>query len=53
MFEQVGEGTNLTVEQVFSSKEELERINKKYGAIEGAKQHIAKFSKYLETLNRS
>ncbi|KAA1268746.1 SRPBCC family protein [Leptospira interrogans] len=53
MFEQAGEGTNLTVEQIFSSKEELERINKKYGAIEGAKQHIAKFSKYLETLNRS
>ncbi|TGL59252.1 SRPBCC family protein [Leptospira sarikeiensis] len=50
IFETSGEGTNVTMEQIFLSKEELERINEKYGAIEGGKQHISKFGKYLETL---
>lgn len=50
VFEEVGDGTNLTMEQIFPSREELERVNKKYGAIEGGKQHIGKFAKYLETL---
>lgn len=49
-FEEAGKGTNLILEQIFPSKEELERINNKYGAIEGAKQHLGKFGKYLETL---
>ncbi|AOP36405.1 ATPase [Leptospira tipperaryensis] len=50
IFEESGEGVNLTMEQIFPSKEELERVNEKYGAIEGAKQHIANLGKYLETL---
>ncbi|MBM9576065.1 SRPBCC family protein [Leptospira sp. 201903070] len=50
IFEEAGEGTNLTMEQIFPSKEELERVNKKYGAIEGGKQHVENLSKYLETL---
>lgn len=49
-FEKAGKGTNITMEQIFPSKEELERVNKKYGAIEGAKQHIGNLGKYLETL---
>ncbi|MCG6169405.1 SRPBCC domain-containing protein [Leptospira sp. FAT2] len=49
-FEEVGEGTNLTMEQIFPSKEELERVNQKYGAIEGGKQHVANLSKYAESL---
>ncbi|BDA80280.1 ATPase [Leptospira kobayashii] len=50
IFKEAGEGTNLTMEQIFPSKEELERVNKKYGAIEGGKQHLGNLSKYLETL---
>ncbi|MGZ3803543.1 MAG: SRPBCC family protein [Pseudobdellovibrionaceae bacterium] len=51
-FEAAGEGTNITMEQIFQSKDELERVNKKYGAIEGGKQHINNLAKCLEkTLN--
>ncbi|WP_411823643.1 SRPBCC family protein [Leptospira sp. 'Mane'] len=50
IFEEAGEGTNLIMEQIFPSKEELERVNEKYGAIEGGKQHIANLGKYLKTL---
>lgn len=49
-FERSGEGASLTFKQIFASKAELERVNEKYGAIEGAKQHIGNFAKYLETL---
>ena len=49
-FEAANAGTNLTMEQIFPSKEELERVNKKYAAIEGAKQHIANFGKYLNKI---
>ncbi|EPG72779.1 hypothetical protein LEP1GSC058_0869 [Leptospira fainei serovar Hurstbridge str. BUT 6] len=48
IFEESGEGTNLTMEQIFPNKEELERVNKKYGAIEGGKQHLGNLAKYLE-----
>ena len=48
-----GEGTNLTMEQLFPSKEELERIINKYGAIEGAKQHIGNLGKYLDALKKN
>ncbi len=50
MFEEAGEGANLTMEQIFPNKEELERVNRKYGAIEGGKQHVGNLGKYLETL---
>ncbi|MDI7212070.1 SRPBCC family protein [Leptospira santarosai] len=50
IFEKIGEGTNLTMEQIFPNKEELERVNKKYGAIEGGKQHVGNLAKYLEML---
>ena len=53
VFEEAGEGTNLTMEQLFPSKEELERINIKYGAIEGAKQHIGKLGTFLEKLKKN
>ncbi|TGM78602.1 ATPase [Leptospira levettii] len=45
-----GNSTNLTMVQVFSSKDELERVNQKYGAIEGGKQHVGNLAKYLETI---
>lgn len=49
-FESSGSGTKLTMEQIFPSREELERINNKYGAIEGAKQHIGNLADYLENI---
>ncbi|MDF3821246.1 SRPBCC domain-containing protein [Leptospira sp. 96542] len=49
LFENSGEGTNFRMEQIFSTKEELERVNTKYGAIEGAKQHIANFANYARS----
>lgn len=50
VFEKSGNGTNLTMIQIFSSKHELERVNEKYGAIEGGKQHIGNLQKYLEKM---
>lgn len=52
LFEEVGEGTNLIMEQIFPSKEELERVNQKYGAIEGGKQHLANLARYLEKIRK-
>ena len=49
-FAKAGEGTSLVMEQIFPSKDELERINNKYGAIEGAKQHMGNLAKYLESI---
>jgi uncharacterized protein YndB with AHSA1/START domain len=46
-FEEAGKGTNLTMEQVFPSIEELERVAKNFGAIEGGKQHLGNLDKYL------
>ena len=53
LFEASGEGANLTFEQIFRSKAELEHMNAKYGAIEGAIQHIGNFAKYLESLHHA
>ncbi|TGK20399.1 SRPBCC family protein [Leptospira stimsonii] len=50
LFEEAGEGSNLTMEQIFPSKEELERVNQKYGAIEGGKQHMENLAKYLKKI---
>lgn len=49
-FEESDGGTILMMEQEFPTKEELERVVRKYGAIEGAKQHFENLRKYLETL---
>jgi uncharacterized protein YndB with AHSA1/START domain len=53
IFEEAGEGTNLTMEQIFPSKEELERLAKQFGAIEGGKQHLGNLGKYLEKLKEA
>lgn len=52
VFEKAGKGTNLIMEQIFSDKQELERVNEKYGAIEGGKQHIENLAKYLERISK-
>ncbi|MCW7470725.1 SRPBCC family protein [Leptospira kanakyensis] len=50
IFETSGNGTNLLMEQIFSSKQELERVNAKYGAIEGGKQHVVNLAKYVDKI---
>lgn len=49
-FEPAGEGTNLTMVQEFPSKEELERVEKEYNAIEGGQQHVENLANYLTSL---
>ncbi|TGN19164.1 SRPBCC domain-containing protein [Leptospira idonii] len=48
IFEEAGKGTNLIMEQIFPNREELIRVNEKYGAIEGGKQHIGNLVRYAE-----
>lgn len=49
-FEEEGDKTRLTMCSTFESAEELERVNKEYGAIEGAKQHVARLEQYVKTI---
>jgi uncharacterized protein YndB with AHSA1/START domain len=46
-FEDVDGKTLLTMRMVFSSAEELARVQKKYHAIEGAKQNIDRLAEYV------
>jgi uncharacterized protein YndB with AHSA1/START domain len=46
-FEKQGDKTKLTMRMVFESAAELDRVNREYGAIEGAKQNIARLEEYL------
>ncbi|MBI40910.1 MAG: ATPase [Leptospiraceae bacterium] len=48
-FEREGPGTRLTMEQEFGTEDELRRVNDKYGAIEGGKQHIENLSRHLKS----
>jgi uncharacterized protein YndB with AHSA1/START domain len=45
--ENMGSKTGFTLRSVFESAAELERVNKEYGAIEGAKQHVSRLEEYL------
>ncbi|MBS1511344.1 MAG: SRPBCC family protein [Bacteroidetes bacterium] len=45
-----GNGTRLVMHSIFASAEELERLNREYGAIEGGKQHISRLSIYVDSL---
>ncbi|MCB9091411.1 MAG: SRPBCC domain-containing protein [Halobacteriovoraceae bacterium] len=49
-FEKMNNGTTVIMEQDFGTKEELEKVNEQYGAIEGGIQHIDNLGKYLESL---
>ncbi len=49
-FEKSGAGTDLTMVQEFPSIEEMLRVDREYGAIEGAKQHAEKLAAYLAAL---
>ena len=51
-FDAQGNKTNLTMRMVFESKEELERVAREFGAIEGAHQHIARLEDYVNSLHQ-
>lgn len=50
-FEEVEEGTKLTMRSVFKSKEAMDFVIEKHGALEGAKQHLGRLAAYLEKMN--
>lgn len=49
-FETVGKQTKVTLTSVFKTKEAKEFVVREFGALEGAKQHLAKLESYLSTL---
>lgn len=49
-FEKVGDKTKLTMHSVFESAEDLDRVEREYGAIEGGKQTISRLAAYLLTI---
>ncbi len=50
LFEAQGNQTKLTLHMLFPSAEELQRVAREYGAIEGAEQHLARLERYLEII---
>jgi uncharacterized protein YndB with AHSA1/START domain len=46
-----GTKTRVTMTLVFDSEESLQHVVKTYGALEGAKQHMARLEEYLGTLD--
>jgi uncharacterized protein YndB with AHSA1/START domain len=49
-FEAQGKQTKVTLTSVFKTKEAKELVVREFGAIEGAKQHLAKLERYLSEL---
>lgn len=49
-FKEVDGKTNLTMRSVFATAEELEKVESEYGAIEGARQHLARLENYLKEM---
>jgi len=50
-FEKQGNKTRLTMQSVFASVEELERLNREYHVIDGGEQHIARLEEFVTQLN--
>jgi uncharacterized protein YndB with AHSA1/START domain len=50
-FENLGNKTKLTMQSVFASVEELERLNREYHVIEGGEQHIGRLETFVTQLN--
>ncbi|MDO8633937.1 MAG: SRPBCC family protein [archaeon] len=50
-FEEVNGKTRVTMRSVFESSEELDRVEKGHGAIEGGKQTLTRLGEYLENMN--
>jgi uncharacterized protein YndB with AHSA1/START domain len=49
-FEKQGDKTLLTMRSLFTSKEELDRVIREYGADEGAIQTLTRLAEYLENM---
>ena len=49
-FEVAGKQTKVTLKSLFKSKEARDFVVREFGAIEGAKQHLAKLDAYLSEL---
>ena len=49
-FEKEGNKTRVTMHSVFPSAEQFRKVVEQYGAIEGAKQHIARLEAYLQNM---
>ena len=49
-FEAAGKQTKVTLKSVFKSKEARDFVVREFGALEGAKQHLAKLEAYLSEL---
>jgi uncharacterized protein YndB with AHSA1/START domain len=45
--------TKLTMRMVFRSKEERDQVVEKYGALEGAHQHVGRLEAYLHRFNEN
>jgi uncharacterized protein YndB with AHSA1/START domain len=48
-FTEVDEGTELTMQSIFSSEEIREMVAREYGAIEGGKQTLQRLAQFLES----
>lgn len=42
--------TTITMRSLFPTREQLERVIRDYGALEGGKQHLARLAGYLKTM---
>ncbi len=50
LFEVVENKTQLTMNMVFESAEDLQKVAREFGAIEGAEQHLNRLKQYLYSL---
>ncbi len=48
LLEKTGVGTRITLRQLYPSRDSRDEVVKKYGAIEGGQQHLAKLEAYLQ-----
>lgn len=48
---EIGKTTMLTMTSVFETSEELERVSREYGAVEGLEQTVGRLGRYLESIN--
>lgn len=46
-FEDDGDNTKITMKMVFETSEELERVKKEFGAVEGLRQTLSRLGEYL------
>ncbi|MBK9422195.1 MAG: SRPBCC family protein [Flavobacteriales bacterium] len=52
-FDDLGDRTRVTLRSVFSTKEALEVVVREHGAVEGAKQTLARLDEYLKQIRNN